>query len=490
MKINSIYIIIITIICSGCSKFLDTPPDLRTELDSPTKIAELLTSAYPRGNYIPFTESASDNAGDKGLTLQSANLLNMNPWMFKDVETSDPDSPTFYWYSAYKAISASNHALEAIEKLKLSKEWNSLRGEALLTRAYAHHMLIILFSKDYEPSTASTDIGIPYVTQPERKVLEKYNRGTVKSVYDQIEKDLVEGLPLLDDNRYKVKKYHFTKTAAHAFATRFYLFKHDYKKAIEHANLSLGSNIENQIRPVNTREFAAMEYLTMEQWFSSVDNPTNLLLSETATSWGRDFVLNRFGLSRNIMAELIFEKNITTGAFGYPIFGGTDYALHIPKFREHFVRTGLNAQYGMPYNMIPLFTVDELLLNRAEAYSRMKMFDHSIKDINTFISKKVYYSSDMPQYVPQVHNVNPRRINAFYGTLNLEENIIKTILDFKRREFLFEGLRWFDIIRHKIVVIHKSHDEKETYVLGINSPMRIFQLPAEVILSGIEQNPR
>ncbi len=479
-----------SLFCVGCSKYLEKTPDQRTELDSESKIAELLTSAYPQANYIPFAEAASDNADDKGMIVGTAANTNANPWKFQDVEDNHQDSPTYYWYAAYKAIAVANHALEAIEKLKISQPNKSLRGEALLARAYAHHMLAILFSRDYDPETAKSEPGIPYVTETEKDVVKKYSRQTVAEVYDLIEKDLKEGLPLLDDNRYKVKKYHFTQAAAHAFATRFYLFKHDYVKALEHADRVLGQNLTSYLRPVNQRSFASMEYYTLQQWYTSTENPTNLLLAEALTSWGRDLGSVRYGFSAKLLGELMFSKNITTGSFAYPIYGGTDYSLNIPKFREHFVKTSLNAGYGIPYNMIPLLTVDELILNRAEAYARTKQFDKAIQDINTVISQKVYYSSDQPQYVPQVHNINRTRVNQFYGSLDLEENMVKTVLDFKRREFLFEGLRWFDIVRHKIVVIHKSHDEKETYTLGKNSPMRMFQLPAEVALSGIELNPR
>ena len=90
------------------------------------------------------------------------------------------------------------------------------------------------------------------------------------------------------------------------------------------------------------------------------------------------------GFTAPILAELIYGDNITTGRFAYPIYGGTDYSLNIPKFREHFVKGSLNAAYGIPYNMIPLLTADELLLNRAEAYARIKNYDKGIKDLNTF----------------------------------------------------------------------------------------------------------
>jgi hypothetical protein len=166
MKRKFYTIILLGFILSGCTKFLETPPDLRTELDSPTKIAELLTSAYPQGNYIPFMEAASDNAGDKGMARSTGDPLNQNPWKFQDVEAREQDSPTFYWYAAYKAISTANHALQAIEKLNNPKETNYLKGEALVARAYAHHMLAIIFAPNYEIETADKLPGIPYVTEP------------------------------------------------------------------------------------------------------------------------------------------------------------------------------------------------------------------------------------------------------------------------------------------------------------------------------------
>lgn len=489
MKRKFYTIILLGFILSGCTKFLETPPDLRTELDSPTKIAELLTSAYPQGNYIPFMEAASDNAGDKGMARSTGDPLNQNPWKFQDVEAREQDSPTFYWYAAYKAISTANHALQAIEKLNNPKETNYLKGEALVARAYAHHMLAIIFAPNYEIETADKLPGIPYVTEPENIVIKKYERKTIKYVYEMIEKDLTEGIPLLDDNKYKVPKFHFNTAAAHAFATRFYLFKKDYEKAANHADLALGPNLENYLRQINHEDFRSLEYFNKQRYYSDSSTPTNLLLVEAPTIWSRNMVQNRYGLTTELVTELFSNPNVSSGLYGYTLFG-TEQFLHVPKFREHFVKASINASYGVPYNMIPLFTADELMLNRIEAYARTNKIDRAIEDLNIFIKHKVFYTFSIPIYIPSIHTINSVRINLFYGSSDLEENIVKTAIDFRRREFVFEGLRWLDIIRHKIPVTHRSHDDKEVYFLGINSPRRIFQIPDEVILSGIEPNPR
>jgi hypothetical protein len=236
-------LVIAGVAMTGCEDFLSKVPDNRAILDSKEKIAELLVTAYPEGNYMPFCEAMSDNVEDNPSTSQD--VRNSDPYFWRDVTTTAQDSPENYWNSCYSAIAASNHALEAIEKVGGDPSlFNAERGEALVTRAYAHFMLVSLFSKMYDPQTASIDPGIPYVTVPETESLKTYGRQTVKYVYEMIEKDLTEGLPLIDDQAYLtddsdatgVPSYHFTQAAAHAFATRFYLFKRDYNKVIEHAN--------------------------------------------------------------------------------------------------------------------------------------------------------------------------------------------------------------------------------------------------------------
>jgi hypothetical protein len=52
-----------------------------------------------------------------------------------------------------------------------------------------------------------------------------------------------------------------------------------------------------------------------------------------------------------------------------------------------------------------------------------------------------------------------------------------------------EGMRWFDILRYKIPVVHRTI-LGETFTLGATDPHRLFQIPATAKQSGIEQNPR
>ncbi len=149
---------------------------------------------------------------------------------YKDVRSEDQDSPEYYWYKCYEAIAAANLALETCRKAANPGAYYPQKGEALLCRAYAHFMLVTFFSEAYDPATAGSKPGIPYVTEPEKEVSKEYDRKTVAYVYEMIEKDLVEGLPLIDERSYTVPRYHFNKSAANAFAARFYLFKKTMQK--------------------------------------------------------------------------------------------------------------------------------------------------------------------------------------------------------------------------------------------------------------------
>lgn len=479
------------IVVSGCSDYLEQLPDQRTELNTPEKVAELLASAYPQANYITFLEAMSDNAEDKALT--GSDIVNREPWFFNDVPDRNEDTPDFYWFAAYSAIAAANHALAVIDNASDQTPYSASKGEAFVARAYAHFMLVTFFSRVYDPQTADTDPGIPYVTEPETEVVKKYERKTVAYVYEQIEKDLTEGLPLIDNNSYKegAAKYHFTTAAAHAFATRFYLFKQEYAKVVEHANLAFpGGVILPSLRPINSTAYRAMEPLVKLAEYTKADVSANLLLVEAPSLWGRSLRGYRYGLSYHMLETMIWDDNVTGGLWGY-MFYGTEASLFTPKFREHFVKQDPNADIGTPYNMVPLFSAEEVLFNRAEANARLGNYDATLHDLNDFASTRIIVNDyDAPYYDPSLHIITRPRALNFYGTQDVEAALISTILDFKRVEFLSEGMRWFDILRHRLPVVHTPYNRENIVTIGPNDPRRVVQIPQEAQMSGIELNPR
>ncbi|MDJ1473465.1 RagB/SusD family nutrient uptake outer membrane protein [Xanthocytophaga flava] len=477
------------LLLTGCEDFLSKEPDNRANLDSKEKIAELLVTAYPEANYAAFCEAMSDNAEDN--PQGQIQPINSDAYFWRDHSTTDQDSPEYYWNACYAAIAASNHALRAIRTAPDSMAMQALKGEALVARAYSHFMLVNLFAQTYDSATASTNPGIPYVTEPETVSFKTYKRVSVKEVYNRIERDLLDGLPLINDQAYQtnggsssgVPKYHFTKAASHAFASRFYLFKKEYTKVIEHANqVFIQQDIKTLLRPWNStyRGYSAQE-LSLNYTKSS--EKANLLLCETASNWARSFLGNRYSTGLQRYRE-IFNTQSMVGMYSYSVLRYPSQAYVINKFREHFVRVGTNANTGFIYTMLPLISAEEVLFNRAEAHAMLFHFNESLADINIWVSTRV------TNYDPAVHTITFNKLYNYYQKNVNQQAIVAGILDFRRVEFLHEGLRWFDVLRHKLPVRHTTADG-QILDLSPTDPRRVIQLPVQAIASGgLEPNPR
>jgi hypothetical protein len=484
MKKSFLYTLgLLLLMSTGCNKYLEKEPDNRAKLNTPEKVSLLLTSAYPQANYMSFAESISDNVADKG--VGAIEPTNFDPYFFIDTRDNQQDAPEFYWNACYRAISTANLALQACNTASHPASYSAQKGEALVARAYAHFMLVNFFAKFYDPATAASDPGIPYVTEVEDVVFKNYDRKTVAYVYEMIERDLLEGLPLIKDEVYSVPRYHFNRAAANAFAARFYLFRRDYDNVVQYANAALPSgNVAAVLRPWNTT-YRTMTYNELYAVYAKATEPANLLLIETASLWGRNYFTVRYSLDATKRDE-IFATPVTGGrwAFEFQTYtAGTNNYL-LPKINEYFVRASVNADIGTPYVMVPAFTTEEALFNRAEAHTYLNNTAAAIADLNAYASTRIV------NYDPATHAVTASKISNYYGTSNLQSGLLRTILDFKRAEYVQEGMRWFDILRYKIPVTHNAINPDRTITLSADDLRRVFQIPESAAQSGVGQNPR
>lgn len=489
MKRNIIIGTLLSLMFASCNKYLDENPDNRAEINTVDKVAGLLVSAYPQRHYL-FTESASDNAEDRTLPLssnQSQPYVDLYFW--RDPEGSGNSTPAEYWNACYSAIASANHALQAIEKHKLGSKADVYKGEALIARAYAFHMLVTLFAQAYEIGGANAGMGVPYVTDPETVVFANYDRGTVKGVYEKIEKDLTDGLKLLKGGAWDVPKYHFTPQAAHAFASRFYLFKGDWDKVIEHVTAILPeNNFYDNIRQY-AGSLAAMNSDQHRQYYTQAAAPWNLLLANTYSTYHRSSGAgaNRYGFGEQVKTHYagptVFGPVFRTLPFTYS--GAPKYTPG--KYLEYFHYTNVAQGIGYPYIMMPLFTVDEALMNRAEAYIQKGSNAHAINDLNEFGRSRIV------NFNMAAHGLTIEKVKTFTGETDDKQAMLEALLDSKKKAFILEGIRWMDILRHKLTVRHNHIDANNTETfteLPHGDNRRMFQLPQEVKLSGLPLNPR
>ena len=335
----------------SCEDFLDKDPDNRVYLDTPEFIENLLATAYPEAD-IAFAEAMSDCSGDRGLDAILDDPEIQQSYLWKDVVETWQGTPAYYWNEAYKAIAAANHALEAIEKFEAdgrADEVRNARGEALLCRAYAHFMLANIFCMPYNPATADAELGIPYVTEPETTLNPTYERETLAETYRLIEEDMIEGLELLPASYENAPAYHFTRKAAYAFASRFYLWKGgdvNFQKSLLYANKVLGDvktdNPSSMLRQMNNPASDYMgDYYDGQMLYTSSAEPANLLLVAAASNmyyqpyW-------RYGMTVAIRTEL-YKRGIFGYSWAYQTSGGYDYLIHRPLWTYYFQQDGSMA---------------------------------------------------------------------------------------------------------------------------------------------------
>ncbi len=488
--INLVFIISLGYCLSSCGKFLDKSPDMRTEIDNIDKVAQLVGGGYPANNYLAMTEHSSDNVSDKGIGVGLNDSPYTEYYMWDDVVGSGNNTPTQYWNTVYQGIAAANHALEAIANNNFGPSVLPYKGEALVARAYGHFMLALFFAQPYAIDGANDSPGIPYVDKPETVALATYSRETVKDTYAKILKDLEEGIPLLQGGVWKVPKYHFSFSSANAFAARFYLFTGAYDKAISAANnVFPGGDFSGKLRQVNST-LKAMTSAEYRSAMTKTEQEFNLLIRETYSNYQRsnNSVYQRFGYGQKKYNEF----------FSQPLFEGTTLytkglsyssGLHYTSYmwNEYFYYTNIQGGIGYPYIMQPLFTSDEALFNRAEAYAQTGDYAKSLADINHLLSHRVN------NYNPALHTLTIEKAQASANVSEPKKALIDIILRMKQAAFVNEGIRWMDIIRHKLPVVHiflDADNEETQHILEPNDLRRVFQIPSEVSLAGVAQNPR
>lgn len=534
MKKKNIYSPLATVafalLLASCDDFLDKMPDNRATVDSEPKVTSLLVSAYPTTHYALLAEMTSDNTDRNGLPTYTAyNKVQEQAALWQDVTEKDDDSPYNLWNSCYMAIASANQALQAIEELGNPSSMQPQKGEALMCRAYAHWVLVNIFCKNYSPKSSTTDLGIPYVTVPETTVSPAYERGTVAGVYEKIERDILEALPLMDDTYLKVPKYHFNKKAAYAFAARFYLFyvkedKSNYDKVIEYAYEVLLDDPAAMLRDWATVGARAINGSVRAMAFVDAADDANLLLYSTSSVWAR--IYGPYGLGYRFSHNQTIADNESCA----PTPWGTDsnFYFTIPEYQgmpkvimakmaEYFEYTDPVNGIGNAHVMYPALTTDEVLLNRAEAYAMKGEYALALndlnkwaaafyrsapvvseEDINNFYGTPVYneqgeLTAGMEYYTPTEPTPKKALHPDFTVTAGTQENLIHALLHVRRILLLHEGKRWFDVKRYGIEIYRRTvlgNDITVTDEMKVDDPRRAIQLPQSVITAGVEPNPR
>lgn len=487
---------------TGCDDFLSETPDNRTQIDSPKKAAQLLGSAYPNGSFAIVGEIMSDNAFDSG-RLTTTDVTNTEMYKWQIVTDESYDSPTEYWQACYNAIAHANTAIIALDEFILDYEsknlstklLKSMRAEGLIARAYAHFLLVNLWGPTYNPETADSDLGVPYVTVPETALLAKYERNSVGEVYDLIEKDLVDGFKDLTEDHIGREsiKYHFNLKAAHAFAARFYTFKGDWDKVIEHTQY-----VENPTGLLrNAKALSLLEGDAHANAFTTPANEANFLVGTVRSLLDRSFASKRFNFGNNIAREILFSDKHNPYGRGFnfmTMYFRNSTGLYTPRYTEYFKITDPTNMTGQVFTNVVLLSSDFMFFDRMEALVMKNDFDAVLTGLSVYFRGVTDTNSILPKLTfEQIKTVSERsftqELDPFYELTEEQLVYLRVIADSRRRESYSDGWRWMDVRRFNIEVEHAVNGEG-TDILVKGDPRRQLQLPLMAISNGIEANPR
>lgn len=553
---------------ASCSDFLDKPTDTRVTLTNTEQLRMLMTSAYPSHNYGLVCEMSTDNFIDNNspslegirYNLSSYNRNDDEAFAWEDIRSeTGSDSPSGLWEGYYEAIATCNAVLEKVDEFEAEGETSdkllAVKGEALVDRAYCHFMLANIFCMPYRgPELSKSYPGIPYTTTPETTVKPHYERGTLAETYEKIEKDLEEGLPLINDAFYEVPKYHFNKQAAYTFATRFYLFKRDYQKVLDYANIVFGG-ADTDVTPFLTDIWAQtnLNYANeCARYYASTAQQRNFLVIACYSTYMRHlYGGRRYGVNREAMRgsvrgpgptwERCRYQNTNLGWIWamHPCMaamwtnGSQEYGVYwAAPVGEQFEYTDKVAGIGYAHNMMTEFTGEEALLNRAEAKLFLGDIDGCLADLGVWDaahrnSPQVESDGRMDDWSKQIvwnfytkaadkynRNVNKKesfgtRYNdsTYFGIakpINIDEvcpsaqyqltpaiePYLQCIQHFRRFEFIHRGMRWFDIKRYGISFSHVIGKDARVETLKVLDPRLALQIPNEIIAAGIDANNR
>lgn len=548
---------------SSCDDFLDVAPDERVNADnmSETQLLSFIITAYPDANYSWICELSSDNyidnnaphrpAGenkDKDYTgykdihynLTAYDRMDDEIFAFEPAKSSTSyDSPTVLWGGFYRSIARANQFIasaDAYVKNHDNKMTDAVKAgiaEARLIRAYDHFCLVNLFSPAYRSDSLSNDpevaIGVPYVDAPGEKVLVQYDRGTVTDVYKRIEEDLEAGLADLSEINMKMPKWRFNLQAAHAFAARFYLMKHEWKKVIEHANVVLGTDyaaLPDHLMNYEVFDSASTSQDYVTNW-QHPRNANNLMLIDCTNGvMGRRCAGNRYGFTSTPLTEVWQHWGPVNNVYPFPTLfscgalyyrGDSEYGFFQMRIGEEFEYTDKVAGIGYVHHIRTEFTGNKLLLERAEAYLMLNKLDSCSKDLCAWSDTRLTLPSEakaayvetgklkpltdglLTDYYKNSSNYNcfpadtwnewMQTVSDEYPIITAEMLPYMNCLNYSRRyENLQEGFRFWDIKRWGMPVTHVISDGKGgviTKTLDILDPRKAFEVPQECLTAGL-----
>lgn len=396
--------------------------------------------AYYGRDYIIFNEARTDNAYSIGSSNRFVTISEMR------VNIGD-GYPADTWIAVYKVILNANLIINADQVVGDSDEINNYKGQALTARAMAHFDLLKLFGQQHIDGQGGVNaLAIPYVKVAVANSQEAQQltnvRNTLAEVRELIYSDLDEAVEYLTNTTVKTK---ITKQMALGLKSRIALYfatfyPSDYQVALTAAEEALAEG--GSVIPASSFE---------SQFSGNVIDVNSVfelaMLSDDNLGFDSLFEIYN-GPS---YADIVVQDAVTS------LYDSDDVRLNIlEQIGPNLRNVGKYTSYG---DNVIVMRIEEIMLNAAEA---------------------------------SIH-VNPSSALGYVNQIRAQRDVppltsatLIDVLSERRKELIFEGFRFDDLMRLKLNV---PSNPRLTEIYPYGHFRTAFPIPlTEINASAMTQN--
>ncbi len=511
----------------GCKKFLEekSQDEIRPATIQDLK-ALMAGSAYPYLTCLnPFLDLMTDDVqcnGGQGQTDYATVVrkgkapYSWSKNVYEELLLPSGWSNTTYvntWQIIYEKIAACNTVLGYIDKVSGSDVMkNNLRGQALTLRAYYYFILVNMYGKPYNAPgiDPNTSLGVPLRLRME--VTDSlYPRNSVAEVYTQVERDLKDGLKLMQEYPENTDIFKMNPAAAFALLSRVYLYQEKWTESIAFADSAISKRPAlTQLSTYKARPLGGYYLFNNGTTFEYSNRIYDPVLSKEILWCYRPAGPGKGDTFDEVLRNYMFPgySNVFNPPYSvsnellslYETRPISDTAVYLADLRA---RTYLfSSMYAASFTPVTTYgfkfqggtngvggagiRTAEVYLNRAEAKiqlaltnSNTALLQEALNDINTLRSSR--YDARRV-YVPVV--------------ITDAQQLLKFCKEERRREFPFDsGQRWFDLRRWGMPSISHFYEEAagtgQTFTLQQADNRYTLPIPNAVLVRNgmLIQNP-
>ncbi|ERJ59277.1 RagB/SusD family nutrient uptake outer membrane protein [Sphingobacterium paucimobilis] len=449
-----LYVVTGLLVLSSCDDYLDIKSSTNMALVSTLEDVEAILDNTQIMNYRSpcMGESSADDiyipnpVYDRIVKAASRDI-----YVWKNADYEQASNP---WGISYETIFYANVCLKTLDEMAVKEgeknRWNRAKGAALVFRANSFLRAIWIWSKAYDESTASSDLGIVLKTNPD--VNERSVRASVAESFEKVIVDLKAAMPLLPHRSDLPVRP--SKVAVYGLLSRAYLSMRDYANAEKYADSCL--TIQNDLLDFNT----------------DIKLPT-------ATSSVNPFtIFNKEVIFSTAIGLYAFPSSTTYAVIDTNLINSyqTDDLRRFAFFRN--TANGAVMRGNFSINSTQYFTgvsTAEMWLTKAECLVRRGQIREGLTGVDNLLKRR--YKVGTSPYL----DMGMDRLEA-----------LQLVLLERRKELVTRNLRWMDIKRlnkEGANIILTRLVNGETYTLPPNDDRYALPLPSDVIrLTGMPQN--